>query len=260
MADLPDFLSDEPSSAPEPTAAAPEGQAPEAAAPAAPAGDQPQPSAAAAPAASPADPQGHSVPLATFLDLRDRATAAEKDAKELREWRQQQEEAARRRPPPAAPDPDQDPEGYRQYQAAAHDQSLYSMRLEMSRGFAETRHGAETVSQAFDWGVKRCDEDPFFNAKVRASKDPVGLVVDEWKREQQLSTMTPDDIAAFQAWKAAQTAAGQPGAQPAAASAAAPPAKPAAPRPSIASGPSAGASGAPEARDGQATFDAMFGR
>lgn len=251
--DLPDFLSDEPSSAPETPAAAVEGQAPEAAAPAPePTGDQPQP-LAAAPAAQ---PEPHAVPLATFLDLRDRASAAEKEAKELREWRQQQQEAAQRRPIPV-PDRYEDPEGYEQFQALQQDQAQFAMRLDMSRGFAEMRHGAETVTQAYDWGVKRCDEDPFFNAKVRASKDPVGLVVAEWQRDRMVTQMTPDDVAAFQAWKAAQTAqpAAQHQAQPAAAAA---PVKPAAPRPSLAAGPSAGASAGVIPRDGAATFDAMF--
>lgn len=253
--DLPDFLSDEPSSTPSvQPAAAPEGLAPEAAAPA-PASAQPSPPAAAAPVATP-EP-AHSVPLPTFLDLRDKLSAAEKDAKELREWRQQQESAAQRQRA-QAPDPNEDPEGYQRFQVAQQDQAQFAMRLDMSRGFAEVRHGAETVQSAFDWGVKRCDEDPFFNAKVRASKDPVGLVVGEWQREQQLSAMTPEDFAAFQAFKAAQTA-GQPGAppNPAAAPAAAPP-RPAAPRASIAAAPSAGASAGVIPRDGQAQFDAMF--
>jgi len=268
--DLPDFLGGEP--APEPQAApAADAPAPAAAAPAAEgpargadgkfAAAAPAPAAPAAPApnadAAPAAPAGepvHHVPLATFLDTRDKLSAAEKEAKELREWRQQQEEAARRQQV-QAPNRDTDPQGYERFQQAQIGQALYGQRLEMSRGFAEMKHGPDVTTAAFDWGVQRCDADPFFNEKVRAHRDPVGFVVSEWQREQTLAQMSdPKEIEAFRAWKAQQ--AGQPAGQP---HAAAPPAAPAAPRQSLAASPSAGASAGPVPQDGEAIFNEMFG-
>ena len=140
---------------------------------------------------------------------------------------------------------------------------IYEQRREISQQFAVQQHGAETVKTAFDWGVQRCDEDPYFNARVRASKDPVGLVVQEYQQQQLLAEMTPSEVEAFRAWKASQAAAvdAAPAAAPAPASApAAPPPPPAAPRPSLAAAPSAAAAATAIPRDGEAAFDAMFGR
>lgn len=288
--DLPDFLggelvSEAAPSADAPIAAAPEAPettpaeaAPAAEATAAPEGpprgpdgkfaavDTPAPAepppvvAPAAPAQAEAAPPHH-VPLTTFLDVRDRLSAAEKRASELAQWRAEQEAQARRQPVPSR---DEDPEAYEAYREAQTQAALYSQRIEMSRGFAEMRHGPEATETAFKWGVARCDQDPFFNEKVRASRDPVGLVVEEWKREQILHAITPDKFKAFQEWQASQSAEPAPvaaAAPPAPTAApAAPPQPPAAPRPSLAAAPSAAATAAAIPRDGEAAFDAMFGR
>lgn len=283
---LPDFVSDEPfvSSAPaedltpDPVVeAAPAAEAPAEAAPAAegqprgpdgkfapvapvveaaPAAEAaPVVEAAPAPAPAPVQtPEQSFAPLAALLDEREKRQAAEKRANELQEWRTQQEAQARKQP---TPDPEQDPAGYRQFQQSQLDQVFWDQRLEMSRGFAEVRHGPEVTAQAFQWGVERCDTDPFFNAKVRASKDPVGLVVSEYQQHQLVSSLTPEDIAAFQAWKAGQGAPA-PTAAPAPVVAVAPPPAPVAPRASIAAAPSAARSTAPLPRDGEATYEAMF--
>lgn len=293
---LPDFVSDESSSAPavietpEPVveAAAPVAEPTPEAAPAAegqprgpdgkfapvapvveaaPAPIEPVPVAEAPAPVAPApvhQPEQAFAPVAALLDEREKRQAAERRANELQQWRDQQEAQARRQP---APDPDQDPAAFRAHQAQQLDQVFWDQRLEMSRGFAEMRHGPEKTTQAFQWGVERCDFDPFFNAKVRASKDPVGFVVGEYQREQLVSTMTPERIAAFQAWEAAQAApavaaalAPALAATPPIAAPAAPPPAPVAPRASLAAAPSAARSAAPIPRDGEATFDAMFSR
>lgn len=260
--ELPDFLSDAATAAPETPQPVAEAQptpqdAPQdpAATPVAEVAPEPAPE----PAPTVVDPAtGQHVPLPTFLDMRDRATAAEKRAKELENWRQQQEAAARRQPPPSL---DEDPQGFHQHQAQQFDAALYSQRLTFSRSLAEVKHGADTVNAAFEWGAARCDQDPFFNQKVKSSPDPVGFVVDEWRRDQVASKVDPSELEAFLAWKAAQ--AQQPGQPAPAASAAgaqtAPPARPAAPRPSIAAAPSAGASAGPRGLDGDETFARMFG-
>lgn len=251
MSDLPDFLSDEPAHAP----AAEPAPAPEPAAPPAPPPTPepaPAPLAAEAAPAAPVEP-AHTVPLPTFLDLRDRATAAEKEAKELREWRQQQEAARARQP---LPDRDQDPDAYEAHQRQAVDESMFVMRRDFSRNFAEIAHGKQTVDAAFEWGANLCDQDPHFNAKVRGHPDPVGFVVAEWKRDQVASKVDPSQYEAFLAWQASGGVSPAP-ATPA--PSAAPTPAPVAPRPSLAGGPSAGAHAAAIPRDGEATFDAMFG-
>lgn len=287
MADLPDFLSDEPSSAsqaqaeptpapaevassPEPTpepAPAAEGPArgpdgkfapaspPVEAAPAVAAEPPPAEPAPPPPAPPAPDPMA---PVAALVEERLKRQAAEREAQDLREWRRQQEARVQQQP---LPDPEADPEAYRQHQAAQLANVFWDQRLEMSRQFAEIRHGEESVKTAFDWGVQRCDQDKFFNEQVRASKDPVGFVVAQWQREQQLAAVTSEDFAAYQAWKAAQTAAPAAAVQAphAAAPAAAPPAQPAAPRPSLAAAPSADISSAPAVIDGAEAYRRMFG-
>lgn len=250
--DLPDFLGGEPAPQDQAldAAAAPAAEAPPAAVEAAPAAEAlVEPVAAAIPAAEAPQP----VPLATFLDVRDRMNAAEKRARELEAWRAG-EEAKLRNPPP---DRATDPEGYERAQREQLMGALYDQRLMTSRVGAEVKHGAEAVAKAHEWGVARCDDDPFFNAKVKASPDPLNFVVDEWKREQLLTQIKPEDLEGYQKWKASQTAGDGVAAAPAAAAPAAAPVKPVAPR-SISAMPSAGNVAAAIPRDGAATFDAMF--
>lgn len=202
---------------------------------------------------------GQHVPLPTFLDMRDRATLAEKRAKELEDWRRQQEAAAQRQPPP---NPQEDPAGYLAHQEQRFNQQIYSMKMGQSRRFAEMQHGPEVVKTAFDWGASRCDQDPYFNEKVRASDDPIGFVVAEWKRDQVASKIDPSELEAFLAWKAAQPPQqpGQPSpATPTAGAQQSPPVRPAAPRPSIAAAPSAGASSDPAQKGGDEAYREMFG-
>lgn len=256
MSDLPDFLSDEPSAASEPTAAAP---SPE---PAPQPEPQPTPEPAAAaspdPAPQPADPPH--VPVLALLDEREKRQAAErardeaeKRARDLEQWRQQQEAAARRQPIPSR---DEDPDAYEQHQRAVIDEQQFVMRRDFSREIATIKHGEQVVGTAFEWGVQRCDADPHFNAKVRSHPNPIEFVVSEWKRDQVASKVDPSKYEAFLAWEAQQAANPAPQAQPAAPAA---PAQPAAPRPSLAAAPSAGSSSGAVPRDGAATFDAMFG-
>lgn len=266
MKELPDFLSDEPSRASEPTpapepAAQPEPQpTPEASqgqprdekGKFAPIAAQPAPDPAPQPAPQPEpQPVAHSVPLPTFLEMRDKLTHTEGELKRLTEWREQQEAQARRQP---VPDPEQDPDGYRQYERQTIDEGMFVMRRDFSRQFAVQTHGQEAVDAAWKWGVERCDADPHFNAKVRSHPDPAGFVVSEWKRDQVASKVDPTEYDAFLAWKAAggQQAALAPAPQPA------PTPAPAAPRPSLAAAPSAGASASVEAVTGEERFSRMF--
>jgi hypothetical protein len=192
------------------------------------------------------------VPLATFLDVRDKLSAAEKEARDLREWRRQQE--ARATPVPV-PDRYEDPEGYEAHQQATIATQMFVTRRDFSREIATIKHGEQVVNAAWEWGIGQCDRDPHFDAKVRASANPAEFVVAEWRRDQVASKVDPNEFEAFLAWKASGGAAAPANPAPTAA----PTPAPAAPRPSLAAAPSAGAHAAAVPRDGQATFDAMFG-
>lgn len=259
MSELPEFLSDEPSSV---SAESEPKAAPETAAPASTdaAATDAQPPAAApeTPAEpAPADPAAHHVPLATFLDTRDRAAMAEARAKEL-EAKIAEQEAKSRQP---IPDRNQDPEAFEDFRAQQYEERLLNTALNMSERFAAIAHGKDTVEKAKTWALERFQSDPLYHQKVMASADAYELVVQDYKQTQALTALNdPGALDAFLAWRATQAAApqaGQPQApQPAPATRA--PA-PVAPRASLAGAPSAGRAGAPEARDGAATFDAMFG-
>lgn len=171
------------------------------------------------------------VPIGVLHEVRDELRNVKADISRFQQAQQPQPE------PQQAPDMFEDPDGFASYQDQKMQQQLYQANLRWSERVAAVEHGAETVSQAKEWGLARCDADPYFNAKVAASGDPVGFVVSEWKREQIASQVTPEELTQFQAWKAAHAAIQAP--QPP--GAAAPPnSSPTAPPRSLASAPSAG--------------------
>lgn len=153
--------------------------------------------------------------------------------KELRdEIRSLQRTPAAPAPMPEVPDPILDPQGFAQFQTDQFEQARFQDRLYFSAQLAESKYGSDTVKQAHEWGFQRCDTDPYFNARVRASQDPYSLVVQEYQREQIAAQVNPDEFKAYQAWKAAQATVQQ--AQPVA------PPQPEPPTRSIASATSAG--------------------
>lgn len=143
-------------------------------------------------------PEPQHVPITALLDERDKRRSLEQELQRLREAQKPVEQ-------PARPDMFEDPEGYEAYQEQKVQQQIYQTNLQWSERIATVQHGEETVSQAKQWGFERCNNDPYFNAKVAASPDPYGFVIAEYKREQIASNVTPDDFAQFQAWRAAQT-------------------------------------------------------
>lgn len=166
-----------------------------------PAPDTPTPEPSPAPTPEPvptpeAKPDPGYVPINVVLDERDKRKKLEAENAQLRAQQQQ--------PQPAAPDVWADPEGYNQFQEQKVQQALYQQNLRWSERIATSEHGAETVQKAKDWATSRCDEDPYFNAKVAASPDPIAFAVAEWQREQIASQVTPQDLTEFQAWKQAQ--------------------------------------------------------
>ena len=168
-----------------------------------------------------AKPEG--VPLPTFLDMRDKLKAAERRAAEAE---------ARVTPEPTVQIPDifEDPEGHNAAIQAQIDARLYQQSLVMSERFAVQQYGKEATQAALEWGKAKCGSDPYFNAQVRQSNDPVGFAVQEYQRDQIANAVTPDEFQKFQAWQAAQAQIAPP----------TPPNQPPIPPRSIAAIPSAG--------------------
>ena len=180
-----------------------------------------------------------------MLDERDKRKALEDQIRQLRAQVPQQ----------MAPDPYEEPEAYQAFNNQIIQQQLFRQALGFSRRLQEVKHGPETVAQAHEWGVARCDADPLFNQRVQTSEDPYEFVVSEWKRDQILSSLQGDDLDQFRAWKASQGAP-QPQA-PVAHVATIPP--PVAPPRSLASAPAAGSPKPGEQPVGPGVaFDSVF--
>ncbi len=199
------------------------------------------------PPAEPAKPEPGFVPFAAVLDERDKRKELQAEIERMR----QAQPAAQPQP---IPDMFEDPQGYTQALSQTFEQQLYQQRLQMSEGFARNQHGNEATEAALAWASARCDTDPYFNAQVRASIDPVGHAVREYQRDQIASSVTPDDFAQFTAWKQAQaglTPAPTPADNPS-------PAKP--PPRSLASAPSAGPAANEPVQSDEEIFEETFAR
>lgn len=177
---------------------------------------------------------GH-VPITALMDERDKRKAAED---RLRQYETQEQ----------GPYIDEDTA------AVVHNATL-KVKLDISEDLAREKHGDEVVDQVIAWAQSQFQNRPGFYAEVMSHRNPYGHVIQQYQRDQMVSQLTPDDFAAFQAWK--QTRAQAP-AQPAAAPAA--PSTPTPPR-SIASAPNAGGTKPGEQPVGPGVaFDSIFTR
>lgn len=189
------------------------------------------------PAATPAAPPeavqptaepGH-VPISAMLDEREKRQAATARADTLE--RQMAEMRAQAAPPPPL-EPDE-----------ARRLDLFIVRRDLSRDLAAGKYGDETVKTIEAWAADRCNHDQAFNQQILNARNPFEAVKAAYDRNQIITKVTPDRLAAFEAWEAAQ-AAGQ-GAAPALAPNPTPPAAaPRAPIPrSLANAPGNGGAG-----------------
>jgi len=144
------------------------------------------PAAPPPPQPAPTPPEPGHVPISAMLDEREKRQAAERRLADL--------EAQRQPPPPLEP-------------TQALEQALYVQNLKVSRKFAERQYGPETIATVHDWAARRCDEDPHFNAQMRAADDPYEAATQAYNRDQIVAKVSPERLAAFEAWEAAQAAA-----------------------------------------------------
>ncbi len=52
------------------------------------------------------------------------------------------------------------------------EETVYANNLRVSRRFAEREYGREVVAAVHEWAAAKCDADPLFNQRMRASVDP----------------------------------------------------------------------------------------
>jgi hypothetical protein len=162
---------------------APAVEAPVEATPAPEAVEQPAPEPAPEPEApaEPAKEDERNIPLPTFLDMRDRAKAAERRAAEL------EAQNAPRPTPPEMPDPIDDPQGFADWQTGQVQQALVNQRFEMSDLMAKQQHGEEVVKTAAEWATERAKTDPAFRQAYMQQPHPLDWIVREHKRNGLLT-------------------------------------------------------------------------
>lgn len=122
-----------------------------------------------------------SIPLPTFLDMRDRAKAAERRAQEL------EAQHAPRPAPVEMPDPVDDPHGFAAWQNGQVQEALIAERFNMSDMMAKQVHGAEVVKTAAEWATERARTDPAFRMSYMQQPHPLDWIVREHKRSGLIS-------------------------------------------------------------------------
>jgi len=140
---------------------------------------EPQPEA-------PKEDEQRTIPLATALQWRD-------EAKELKRWKEQQE--AQQRQTPAIPDPFDDPAGFAAYQDQKIEQRMMEERFALSNTVALQQHGAETVEAAVKWAQERAQQDPMFAGSYMRQQHPIDWIVQQHKRDADLSDYQKDPVA-----------------------------------------------------------------
>lgn len=133
------------------------------------------------PAAPEAKEDERNIPLPTFLDMRDRAKAAERRAAEL------EAQHAPRPTPPEMPDPIDDPQGFADWQQGQVQQALVTERFNWSDLMAKREHGEDAVKTAAEWATERAKSDPSFHQAYMQQPHPLDWIVREHKRNGLLT-------------------------------------------------------------------------
>jgi hypothetical protein len=122
----------------------------------------------------------HMAPLTALLDEREKRQAAEREAQELRQWRQQietQQRQAQRK----TPDVFEDPQGFVQHTQQAFQEALLQNKLSTSRFLAEREFGGDQVKEA----VAFFDANPQLSWQFLQEPSPYHAAV-EFVRKQKL--------------------------------------------------------------------------
>lgn len=180
-----------------------------------------------------------------MLDEREKRQALERQLEALKAAQPRQEA-------PQAPNLYDDPEGFAAHQAQQTHAVALNIKLDLSEDMARQRHGEEVVDKAKQWAIERMAQSPVFQQEVLSNRNPYDFAVQAYQRDQVVAQLTPEKLAAFNAWQTAMASA-QPA--PALAGAAPPQAAPTPPR-SLATAPSA--SGAAPADTSGSAYDGLF--
>lgn len=160
--------------------------------------EQPAEPVAQEPAPPEPKPEPQHVPITALLDERDKRKAMEAELERLRAAQAPQPEFT-------IPDMFEDPDGYSNYQQQVAQQATLNAKLDISEEMARDKFGDEEVETAKNWALQQFAARPGFQQEVLRQRNPYRFVVEQYKREQIATQVTPDDFAQYQAWKAAQS-------------------------------------------------------
>lgn len=151
---------------------------------------EPEPEPAPEPEPEPEAPKEdmRTVPLPTFLEMRDEAKDLKRRIAEMEVRQQQRHEQA-------IPDAFDDPVGFAAYQEQRVEQRLTQERFAMSDTIARQTHGAETVEAAVQWAQERAQADPMFAGSYMRQPHPIDWIVQQHKRDADLSDYQKDPVA-----------------------------------------------------------------
>lgn len=130
-----------------------------------------------------------SVPLPTFLDMRDKQKEAERRAAEA-ERRLAELEASKQEQ--QAPDPFDDPQGYRAYQSRQVQEAVIAQKFDMSDLIARQAHGDEAVEAATTWAAEKAKANPAFASEYMKERHPIDWIVRQHKRDSLMSQVGED--------------------------------------------------------------------
>lgn len=127
------------------------------------------------------------IPLPTFLDMRDRAKAAENRLAEI--------EAAKPREAPKVPDPYDDPKGYDAHIERMVEAKTTNNRFQMSEVIAKREYGDDTVKTATEWALGRAQADPNFGPQYMREAHPIDWIVRQHKEAADIEEYRKDPAA-----------------------------------------------------------------
>lgn len=148
----------------------------------------------AAPPAAPVIPPGY-VPITALMDERDKRQAREREADELRRYREDQEAKAKAAPPP---DFFEKPDERLAYERQTLQHALWNERLNMSEMLARQAHGDDVVAAAQESFAAAARKNPGLHMELRSQANPYGFVV-QWHKRQEFLTDVGSDPDAWRA-------------------------------------------------------------
>lgn len=138
----------------------------------------------------PRDEGGRFVPVAALVDERVKRQDFERRAVEA-----ERQLAERSQQPTVMPDPLDDPEGYNAHLNGQFQQALTQQKFQMSDVMARQAHGVDTVETASAWAMERAKADPTFAAQYMREAHPIDWIVQQHKRDADLSDYSKDPVA-----------------------------------------------------------------